>query len=62
MPALKIAALAIGVIALAINFKAGLIVSKLLKKEPEEGLVLRVKYAALGLAVIDFLAVFIFIR
>ncbi len=60
--ALKIAALAVGLAALLITFKAKLIVSKLLKKEPEEGMVLRVKYIALGLAVLDFLAVFILIR
>ena len=60
--ALKIAALAVGLAALFMSFKAKLIVSKLLKKEPEEGMVLRVKYLALGLAIIAFLIVFIFGR
>lgn len=62
MTAMKIAALAVGLIALIINFRAKPIVKKLLKKEPDEGMVLRVKYMALGLAVIDFLTVFILIR
>lgn len=59
MTAIKIAALAVGLIALIMTFKAKLIVEKVLKKEPAEGMVLRVKYAALALAVIAFLAVFI---
>lgn len=60
--AVKIAALAVGLAALLITFKARLIVEKLTKKEPEEGMVLRVKCIALGLAVIDFLTVFILVR
>lgn len=59
MTAIKIAALLVGLIALVMTFKAKLIIEKVLKKEPIEGLVLRVKYIALALAVIAFLAVFI---
>ncbi len=62
MTAIKISALIIGLIALVMTFKAKLIIGSLLKKEPEEGMVLRVKYIALGLAVIAFIAVFIFGR
>ncbi len=62
MLAVKIAALTVGLVALLITFKARLIVEKFTKKEPEEGMVLRVKYIALGLAVIDFLTVFILVR
>ncbi|MGN0107219.1 MAG: hypothetical protein ACI4A5_05940 [Hominilimicola sp.] len=59
MLAIKIAALAVGLIALFMTFKAKLIIEKVFKKEPVEGLVLRVKYIALALAVIAFLTVFI---
>lgn len=59
MTFIKIAALIIGLIALIMTFKAKLIISNLLKKEPEEGMVLRVKYCALILAVIAFAIVFI---
>lgn len=59
MTAIKIAALAIGLIALVMTFKAKLIIEKVFKKEPIEGMVLRVKYIALALAVIAFGAVFI---
>ncbi len=62
MTAIKIAALILGLIALVMTFRAKWIVEKVLKKEPIEGLVLRVKYIALALAVIAFLAVFIFGR
>ena len=59
MLAIKIAALVVGLIALFMNFRAKFIIEKVLKKEPVEGLVLRVKYIALALAVIVFLTVFI---
>ncbi len=59
MTAIKIAALAVGFAALLMTFKARFIVSKILKKEPIQGMVLRVKYIALALAVIAFLAVII---
>lgn len=59
MLAIRIAALVVGLIALFMNFRAKFIIEKVLKKEPVEGLVLRVKYIALALAVIVFLTVFI---
>lgn len=59
MTVIKIAALAAGVIALLLTFKANIIVEKVFKKEPAEGMVLRVKYIALALAVTAFLAVLI---
>lgn len=59
MTAIRIAALAVGLIALIMTFKARFIVQKLFKKEPIEGMVLRVKYIALALAVITFAAVII---
>ena len=46
-------------IAIVLTFKAELILEKVFKKEPTQGLVLRVKYIALALAVIAFMAVFI---
>ncbi|MBQ8300789.1 MAG: hypothetical protein IJX57_02345 [Clostridia bacterium] len=59
MLAVKITALIVGLIALILTFKASFVIEKVLKKEPTERLVLRVKYFALILAVIAFLAVFI---
>lgn len=59
MLAVKITALIVGLIALIMTFKASLIAERVFKKEPDEGLVLRVKYFALILAVIAFFAVFI---
>lgn len=56
---IKIAAFIIGLIAIVLTFKAELILEKVFKKEPTPGLVLRVKYVALALAVIAFMAVFI---
>ena len=58
--AIKIAALVVGLFALVLTFKAKLVVERVLKKEPTEGMVLRVKYIALALAVIAFLAVMLF--
>ena len=52
---IKITAFIIGLIAIVLTFKAELILEKVFKK----GLVLRVKYIALALAVIAFMAVFI---
>lgn len=60
MIAIKIAALVVGLFALVLTFKAKLVVESVLKKEPTEGMVLRVKYIALALAVIAFLAVMLF--
>lgn len=62
MLAVRIAALAVGLIALIMTFKARFVVEKIFKKEPDEGMVLRVKYIALILAAIAFLAVFILDR
>ncbi len=62
MTAIKIAALILGLIALIMTFRAKWIVETVFKKEPIEGMVLRVKYIALALAVIAFLTVFIFGR
>ena len=59
MTAIKIAALALGLAALFMTFKARFIVQNVLKKEPIQGMVLRVKYIALALAVIAFMAVII---
>lgn len=56
---IKITAFIIGLIAIVLTFKAELILEKVFKKEPTQGLVLRVKYIALALAVIAFMAVFI---
>lgn len=60
MIAIKIAALVVGLFALVLTFKAKLVVERVLRKEPTEGMVLRVKYIALALAVIAFLAVMLF--
>ncbi|MCC8160518.1 MAG: hypothetical protein LIO53_04265 [Oscillospiraceae bacterium] len=62
MTAIKIAALVIGLIALILTFKTKLVIEKVLKREPTEEMVLRVKYIALALAVIAFLSVFILAR
>lgn len=56
---IKITAFIIGLIAIVLTFKAELILEKVFKKESTQGLVLRVKYIALALAVIAFMAVFI---
>ena len=52
-------AVLIGLIAVFMTFRAEFVVTKVLKKEPTERMVLRVKYTALILAVIIFLTVFI---
>ena len=56
---IKITAFIIGLIAIVLTFKAELILEKVFKIETTQGLVLRVKYIALALAVIAFMAVFI---
>lgn len=55
----KITALVLGVLAIVLTFRAGYFIERLTGKEPAEGMVLRVKYCALGLAVIAFAIVFI---
>lgn len=62
MTAIKIAAVLVGAISLFMTFKAKLVIEKVLKKDADERMVLRVKYAALALAVIAFLAVFILVK
>lgn len=59
MTAIKIVSLVVGLIALVMTFKSKLILEKLFKTEANERMVMRVKYTALILAVIAFLAVFI---
>lgn len=49
-------------LALVLTFKAKFILEKIFGTEPEEGMVLRVKYIALGLAVIAFLVTFFLLR
>ncbi|MCD8180998.1 MAG: hypothetical protein LUF26_05905 [Firmicutes bacterium] len=62
MTAIKIAALVIGIIALILTFRTKLVIEKVLKKEPTEEMVLRVKYIALALAAVVFITVFILVR
>lgn len=62
MTVIKIAAVIVGVIAVFMTFKAKFIIEKLFKKQADERMILRVKYAALALAVIAFLAVFILVK
>lgn len=56
---IKIISLAAALIALVLTFRAKAILQKINAEEPTEGMVLRVKYIALAIAVIAFLAVFI---
>lgn len=51
-----------GLIAVFMTFRAEFIITKILKKEPTERMVLRVKYTALIIAVIIFLTIFILER
>jgi hypothetical protein len=60
MQAIQIAALLICIIALFMTFRAKFILEKVFKKEPNERMVLRVKYIALVMAVAAFLIIFIF--
>lgn len=62
MTAIKIAALVIGIIALILTFRTKLVIERVLKKEPTEEMVLRVKYIALALAAVVFITVFILVR
>ena len=59
MLAVRILVIVMGIIALFMTFRAQFIVEKILHKEVTEKAVLRVKYAALGVAVIAFAIIFI---
>ena len=59
MLAVKILVIILGIIALFMTFRAQFIIEKLFHKEATEKMVLRVKYAALGVAVIAFIIIFI---
>lgn len=57
--ALKITALVLGALALFVNFRARFILEKVFKKDNCDGqTILKLKLAALVIAVIDFLMVF----
>ncbi len=62
MTVIKIVAVIVGVMAVFMTFKAKFIIEKLFKKQADERMILRVKYAALALAVIAFLSVFILVK
>ncbi len=62
MLAVKIAVIVMGVIALFMTFRAKFILEKILHREATDKAVLRVKYAALGVAVAAFLAIFLLDR
>ena len=53
-----VVAMAIGIVAVFLTFKAKYVIERFLHKEPTEGLILRVKYVALALAVISFVSIF----
>lgn len=59
MIAVKISVIVMGIIALFMTFRAKFILEKILHKEATEKMVLRVKYAALCVAVIAFVIIFI---
>ena len=59
MLAVKIAVIVMGVIALFMTFKAEFILENILHRDATYKAVLRVKYAAFGVAVIAFLAIFL---
>ena len=59
MLAVKILVIVLGIIALFMTFRAKFIVEKILHKEATEKAVLRVKYAALCVAIIAFIIIFI---
>lgn len=59
MLAVKIAVIVMGVIALFMTFKAEFILENILHRDATDKAVLRVKYAAFGVAVIAFLAIFL---
>lgn len=56
----NVAAVILGLASVIVNFKAEKVVCKILKKEPVQSLVMRVKYISLALAVIAFLTVMLF--
>ncbi|MCH5210900.1 MAG: hypothetical protein J1F01_08055 [Oscillospiraceae bacterium] len=62
MTIIRIMAVLAGLIAVFMTFRAEFIITKILKKEPTERMVLRVKYTALIIAVIIFLTIFILER
>ncbi len=62
MLAVKIAVIVMGVIALFMTFRAKFILEKILHMEATDKAVLRVKYAALGVAVVAFAAIFLLDR
>ena len=57
--AVKILIIVMGIIALFMTFRAKFILEKILRKEATEKAILRVKYAALAVAVIVFVIIFI---
>ena len=59
MLAVKILVIVMGIIALFMTFRAQFIIEKIFHKEVTERMVLRVKYAALCVAVIAFIVIFI---
>ncbi len=62
MTVISVVALILCAAALFMTFKAEFVVRKLLKKECDEKMTLRVKYVALGVAVVAFLAIFLLDR
>lgn len=56
----NITAVILGLASVFINFKAEAVVCKVLKKDPVQSLVMRVKYISLALAVIAFLTIMLF--
>ena len=59
MTVISVIALILGVIALFMTFRAKFVLEKILHREATEKAVLRVKYAALGVAVVAFFAAFL---
>ncbi len=59
MTVISVIALILGVIALFMTFRAKFVLEKILHREATEKAVLRVKYAALGVAVAAFFAAFL---
>ena len=59
MTVISVIALILGVIALFMTFRAKFVLEKILHREATDKAVLRVKYAALGVAVAAFFAAFL---
>ena len=59
MTVISVIALILGVIALFMTFRAKFVLEKILHREATDKAVLRVKYAALGVAVVAFFAAFL---